>query len=111
MEGARPEIVAYGLRNPWRFAIDAKTKTMLIADVGEGPARKSTASRSTGWVSTSAGRARRGRSCRPKTAAGNVVPLSVRAEQPTSFGLDGTGRVYVTTATGTPLRLDIGDRP
>jgi hypothetical protein len=45
------------------------------------------------------------------TAAGNVVPLSVRAEQPTSFGLDGTGRVYVTTATGTLLRLDIGDRP
>jgi glucose/arabinose dehydrogenase len=34
--GARPEIVAYGLRNPWRFWIDPKTDTMLIGDVGEG---------------------------------------------------------------------------
>jgi glucose/arabinose dehydrogenase len=34
--GARPEIVAYGLRNPWRFWIDAQTNTMLIGDVGEG---------------------------------------------------------------------------
>jgi glucose/arabinose dehydrogenase len=33
--GARPEIVAYGLRNPWRFWIDTKTNAMLIADVGE----------------------------------------------------------------------------
>ena len=34
--GARPEIVAYGLRNPWRFWIDAQTNAMLIGDVGEG---------------------------------------------------------------------------
>jgi glucose/arabinose dehydrogenase len=32
---ARPEIIAYGLRNPWRFWIDPKTNTMLIGDVGE----------------------------------------------------------------------------
>jgi glucose/arabinose dehydrogenase len=32
---ARPEIVAYGLRNPWRFWIDTPTNTMLIGDVGE----------------------------------------------------------------------------
>jgi len=32
---ARPEIVAYGLRNPWRFWIDSQTNTMLIGDVGE----------------------------------------------------------------------------
>ena len=32
---ARPEIVAYGLRNPWRFWIDEQTGTMLIGDVGE----------------------------------------------------------------------------
>jgi len=35
-ESAKPEIVAYGLRNPWRFWIDAPTNTMLIGDVGEG---------------------------------------------------------------------------
>jgi glucose/arabinose dehydrogenase len=34
--GARPEIVAYGLRNPWRFWIDPQTSQMLIGDVGEG---------------------------------------------------------------------------
>jgi len=33
--GARPEIVAYGFRNPWRFWIDPQTDTMLIGDVGQ----------------------------------------------------------------------------
>ena len=44
--GARPEIVAYGLRNPWRFWIDPKLDTMMIGDVGEGRARRSTSCRS-----------------------------------------------------------------
>jgi glucose/arabinose dehydrogenase len=30
----RPEIWAYGLRNPWRFWIDHPTRTMLIGDAG-----------------------------------------------------------------------------
>lgn len=34
--GARPEIWAYGLRNPWRFWIDPATSTMYIGDVGAG---------------------------------------------------------------------------
>jgi glucose/arabinose dehydrogenase len=34
--GVKPEIWAYGLRNPWRFWIDAETNTMLIGDVGLG---------------------------------------------------------------------------
>jgi glucose/arabinose dehydrogenase/uncharacterized cupredoxin-like copper-binding protein len=32
--GARPELWAYGLRNPWRFWIDPATGDMLIGDVG-----------------------------------------------------------------------------
>ena len=32
--GARPEIWAYGLRNPWRFWIDPVTEDMFIGDVG-----------------------------------------------------------------------------
>jgi glucose/arabinose dehydrogenase len=33
--GARPEIWAYGLRNPWRFAFDAQSGLLFIADVGQ----------------------------------------------------------------------------
>jgi glucose/arabinose dehydrogenase len=32
--GARPEIYAYGLRNPWRFSFDRATGAIAIADVG-----------------------------------------------------------------------------
>ncbi|HEU4585406.1 MAG TPA: PQQ-dependent sugar dehydrogenase [Gemmatimonadaceae bacterium] len=34
--GARGEIWAYGLRNPWRFAFDPKSDRLYIADVGQG---------------------------------------------------------------------------
>jgi hypothetical protein len=34
VEGVRPEIWAYGLRNPWRFWIDHETGATYIADAG-----------------------------------------------------------------------------
>lgn len=37
---SRPEVWAFGLRNPWRFWIDALTKTMYIGDVGLGKAEE-----------------------------------------------------------------------
>ncbi len=32
---SKPQIVAFGLRNPWRYAFDPKTKHLYIGDVGQ----------------------------------------------------------------------------
>ncbi len=36
VDGALPEIWAYGVRNPWRFSFDTLTNDLYIGDVGQG---------------------------------------------------------------------------
>jgi len=33
--GSKPVVVALGLRNPWRYAFDARTHALYIGDVGQ----------------------------------------------------------------------------
>ena len=35
IDGARPEIYAYGIRNPWRIAFNRKDGTLWVGDVGQ----------------------------------------------------------------------------
>jgi glucose/arabinose dehydrogenase len=161
--GARPEIWARGLRNPWRFWIDG-TGQMLIGDVGLGraeeidlvPAGRSglnfgwpcfegttpfddsascdaatpplvSIAHDTGWCSiiggvtwrdprvpALAGRYLYGDYCAGTVASlvlrdGRVVgggELGVSVPATSSFGVDGAGRVYVTSTNGGVYRLD-----
>ena len=55
--GARPEIWAFGLRNPWRFSFDRQTGDLFIADVGQSAREEvnvqpaaSTGGENYGWV-------------------------------------------------------------
>lgn len=34
MKGARPEVWAYGFRNPWRMSFDSQTGKLYVGDVG-----------------------------------------------------------------------------
>jgi len=82
--GARDEIWAYGLRNPWRFSFDRETGDLWIADVGQNALEEinlqpagSAGGENYGW------RNREGDRCRPNESQcevpGAVEPIHVYA--------------------------------
>jgi glucose/arabinose dehydrogenase len=164
LEGVRPELWAYGLRNPWRFWIDAVSGDMFVADAGnerreevdlvprgrsglnlgwpcfEGTLPFDTSATCDGAVPplldypreggrcaivggvvvrdpripALAGRYLYGDYCGGRITAvavenGAVVgsdELAVEAPRLSSFGVDGSRRVYVTSTDGGVFRLD-----
>jgi glucose/arabinose dehydrogenase len=67
---ARPEIWAYGLRNPWRYSFDRETGDLWIADVGQNRAEEinvqpsaSRGGENYGWSIMEGFRCLRGDSC------------------------------------------------
>jgi glucose/arabinose dehydrogenase len=162
--GARPELWAYGLRNPWRFWIDPETRDMVIGDVGLGDREEldlipaGTSGQNFGWpcfegrkpfdatarcdnpvapildlphgpgecsviagvvvrdarLPALEGRFLFGDYCTGAIEAdaiegGQIVDreaLGLSVPELSSFGVDGSGRVYVTSTAGPVYRLD-----
>ena len=75
--GVRPEIWAYGLRNPWRFSFDRLTGDLWIGDVGQNTweevdfqADGSKGGQNYGWSCFEGDHGYK--SCRPKNAVGPI---------------------------------------
>jgi glucose/arabinose dehydrogenase len=88
----RPEVWAYGLRNPWRFSFDRATGDLYIADVGQGEYEEinvqrtgDKAGQNYGWNIAEGNHCFRSQSC---DTNGMVVPI---AEYDHSQGCSITG--------------------
>ena len=66
--GARGEIYSYGLRNPWRFSFDRRTRDLAIGDVGQAAVEE------IDFVRSGRGRSRRTRSGRRAPARRDRAP-------------------------------------
>jgi glucose/arabinose dehydrogenase len=100
--GARPEIWAYGLRNPWRYSFDRASGDLWIADVGQNRAEEinvqpagSRGGENYGWSVMEGLRCLRGDSCDQN---GLTLPI---AEYTREEGLSVTGG-YVYRGSASP---------
>jgi len=81
--GLRPEIWAYGLRNPWQFAFDQKTGDLWIGDVGQNhweeidwQPRSSRGGENYGWKHNQASHCHPTLSANDKCAIVGVLPVA-----------------------------------
>ena len=80
--GARPEIHAYGLRNPWRFSVDPVSMRLWVGDVGGAAFEEINlvqAGANYGWDLFEGPNCRPGKSCAGVTArdpVGSLIPGS-----------------------------------
>jgi len=89
--GARPEIWAYGVRNPWRFSFDRASSMLYVADVGQNTWEEinvvpaATAGLNYGWNTMEATHCFRAETC---DRTGKQLP---QVEYPRSEGCSVTG--------------------
>jgi glucose/arabinose dehydrogenase len=90
---ARPEIWAYGLRNPWRFTFDRENGDLWIADVGQGSWEEVNLQRSTSIGGENYGwRKMEGRHCfNPTSNCADATMTMPIVEYSHSFGCSITG--------------------
>jgi glucose/arabinose dehydrogenase len=95
--GAKPEIWAYGFRNPWRFSFDPQKKRLFVGDVGQDAFEEidiATAGGNFGW------NVMEGRHCYPSgtscNQAGKILPIDEVAH-PAAAAIIG-GYVYRSSA-------------
>jgi glucose/arabinose dehydrogenase len=110
--GARGEIYAYGLRNPWRFSFDRRTGDMTIGDVGQD------AWEEIDFVRRGAGRGAnfgwrpfegRARYVAGETAPGAVAPVIVRSHNAGNCSITGGVVVRDRALAGLRGRYVFGD--
>jgi glucose/arabinose dehydrogenase len=97
--GWRPEIWAYGLRNPWRYSFDRATGDLYIADVGQGQweevnrqAAGSRGGENYGWPNLEGDHCYRGDGdCEP--AGGSIHPIVEYSHDEGGCSISG-GHVY-----------------
>ena len=71
-----PEVLARGLRNPWRFSFDRATGQIVIADVGQGAVEEVDVGPRAPTTAGRAGRGRRRRASDPACDAGTAMPVA-----------------------------------